>query len=170
MPYRVRNLYTPIGLIAVATVLVGGFGGSSLSPVYGQSNGSTNFTTDFHSTAVSLCGGESVDLSSTAHFVIHESFSSDGTLHRELQLNHQHTEGIGVTTGDKYTFQEHGHQSIRNSDTSVFHFTVTGTLIHNGKPTDTASNSLITIVLQTIFDADGAKTIVDHVDIKCPGI
>lgn len=115
--------------------------------------------------------GEKVILDGTAHFVFHESVASDGSIHSHVHLNHQHTEGIGVTTGDKYTFHESDHQTFNlNHDGTVFHATVTGTLIHNGKPTNTASNSLITMALETVLDADGIpKTFVQHVDIRCPG-
>jgi hypothetical protein len=165
MDYRVKNLYMQIGLIAVATVLVGGFGGSS---VYGQSNGAINFKTPFTSTGVPLCGGDSVTINGIANFVFHEFVASDGSVHLNLHMNYMSVKAID-TSGNQYVAHETDLTSINeNSNVRVFHTVVTATLIpiKNGEGTNTG----ITLVLQTVIDTDGnAKTIVEHVDVRCNG-
>ena len=87
-------------------------------------------------------------------------------------MNYQKTSGIGVNingvpNGERYQINEVDHFTLNeNSNPTVVHSVITGTLIHNGKGTNTG----VVINLLTVFDENRIpKTTIDKVELRCNG-
>jgi hypothetical protein len=164
MRYSRNTLFKQLGLVAVVTVLFGGFATTSS---YGQAQTTTSTErVPFNSEPFHVCIGEFVQVSGYAEIVFHTTVNPDGT--KSLNVGHVSTEGLKGTTesGDPVVYSEVAHD-VRHERGSggVFHTHLHLTLAAQGQP-----NLLVQIVFHTIINDDGTtKHEVAHISIRCVG-
>ena len=158
-----------LGLIAAVAFIVGG---STTQFSYAQAETQTvSFQSDFDFETVSVCGGEALQLGGTAHFVFHQTISDSGISISNTKMNYQKVGGVGLESGKKYQLNEVRSSVTKTSegdtpDSAIIHSVITGTLLSQGKDTNTKA----TINLLTVFGGDGdVKTTVEKIDFKCVG-
>jgi hypothetical protein len=126
-------------------------------------------TNDVHipvsGTAVSGCpGGESVDLSGSAHLLFHATIDSAGGVHGDMHVNYQGVSGIGEISGAKYQIPVEVHINTNGHVGSETTTTLNAKLIGQGPD----NNEVMHMTFHVTVNANGTVTAsFDHFFIKC---
>ena len=98
--------------------------------------------------------GEEVDLTGTAHAVIHFTLDDTGGVHANAELNLKGVSGTGVTTGDKYQATGVSNREFNGKAGGEFTAHTIGNFIGQGN----APNFLLHALFHFTVNADGTLT------------
>src|SRR4051812_3359899 len=138
--------------------------------IVGAAQGSTTqVTSPFSGNFINTCTGESVQFDGYLHDVIRVAQDATGKYHIHAQTNGQNLQGVGLTSGVRYSIPAAAHNDANFDPTNV-PFAATTTQTFNLVSAGSEDNATLKVLQHLTIDASGDVAVFfSDVTIACRG-